>query len=154
MFGFLKKKKEPEISIYHEDMGKLTFEKPSGLWYGKYMISIFGEAAEINLIVDADFDDDDKITPETEEAFRYYCRHRDDINDKIERELRNEYNLDDEFVMSSRFKPFSLILLVDGNCGLSIRDLDFPDYDSVQGHMVVTILPKVEFYGPEEEYPC
>lgn len=150
---FKKKKEEPEISIFHKDMGKLTFDKTSEMWVGKYMTSIFGEAAEIDLFVMSDEDDDNKITLETEEAFRYYCQHWKDINDKIEQELRNEYKVDDAFVMSSRFKPSSLILLLDGDCGLSIRDLDFPNYDTVHGHVVVTILPKVELYGSEEEYP-
>ncbi|MDE6726756.1 MAG: hypothetical protein K2J80_02320 [Oscillospiraceae bacterium] len=152
MFGFFKKNKEPEISIYHEDMGKLSHDKSGGAWYGKYMISIFGETAEIDLTVYPDCEDDDAITPETEEAFRYYCQNRDDINEKIERELRNEYQLDDEFVMSSRFKPLTLILLVDGDCGLAIHDLEFPK-GWEDGEKVVTILPKVEFYGPEKEYP-
>ncbi|MBD5111515.1 MAG: hypothetical protein HDT42_03135 [Ruminococcaceae bacterium] len=152
MFGFFKKKKEePEISIYHEDMGKLTHGKPGALWEGKYMTSIFGENVEIDLVVYPDFDDNDKITPETEESFRYYCQHRDDINDKIERELRNEYNLDDTFVMSSRFKPCALILLVEGYCGLAFKDFDEPEGWNT-AEIVVEIFPEVKYFGTSDGY--
>jgi len=53
--------------------------------------------------------------------------------------------------LRSRFTPEALIVLWDGNCGISFRDKTEPEGISSE-LIVVTILPKVEFFGSEDDY--
>ena len=148
MFGLFKKaaKKEPEKMI-HPEMGELV---DNGFWLGKFECRLFGKSSMIELCVYAN-DDSKKDLSTEERSYRYYCSNIDRINVEIIEELRDAYELDVTFDIASRFEPSALILHMNGDCGLSFRDKTVPRGWS-DAQIVVTILPKVECFGSEDDY--
>lgn len=121
---FLKKEKRggPEITVDSPSLGKLTWWK--GTWYGKCTVFIFGEPTEIDLYVRTYDDEIDEPISVQEERFHCYREHEYDFNDKIEKELLDAYELDDDSLVRSRFKPILLILHRNGDGGLAFRDFE------------------------------
>lgn len=148
MFGKKNKNsppKQPEM-ILHPEMGELIFHS---FWHGKTESSIFGNVLPMDLCVYVDEDKDNLSVQE--QSFRFYISNVESINSEITRELYKAYDLDDSFDLGSRFTPEALIILWDGNCGISFRDKTEPEGISSELN-VVTILPKVEFFGSEDDY--
>ena len=151
MFGFFKKKKEkePEIKVNSSAMGELTWWE--GTWYGKCTVFIFGKPTEIDLYVRTyDCEIDEPISVQ-EERFHYYREHEDEFNDKIEKALLDEYELDDASLVRSRFKPTLLILHRNGDGGLAFRDFEESEGSS-EGEVVVAIFPEAKYAGSIEGY--
>ena len=151
MFGFFKKKKEeePEITVDSPDLGKLTWWM--GTWYGKCTVLIYGEPTEVDLYVNTYDDEIDEPISVQEERFRYYREHENELNDKIEKALLDEYKLDNASLVRSRFKPIHLILHSNGDCGLAFRDFEKQEGSNV-AEVVVAIFPEVKYAGSIEGY--
>lgn len=150
MFGFFKKNKEEkqEITLDHPLMGKLTFDNQ---WYGKFNCRLFGIEKEITLVIYLDDEEPDDPLDKQETAYRYYLDNLDKVNSKIEAELRYAFELDDDFVLSSRFEPSKFIIYQDSSCGISFRDHKESEY-SAANYVVVSVRPRVIFEGSEHDY--
>ena len=148
MFGLFKKaeKKEPEKMI-HPELGEL---EDIGFWLGRSECKMFERAFEIDLYLYVDDDQKTDITAQLE-SYRYYRENMEEINSLALKELSGYYKLDNDMDLEKRFRPTTLIIFPNGDVGLSFRDMTEIRGSSC-AQMVVELLPKVSFFGSEDDY--
>lgn len=148
MFSLFKKSpSKKHETMNHPEMGELIHD---GFWQGHAECKIFNRVSQIALYINDDFDHIYELSAQ-EQSYRYYYDNEERINAEIAQELYDAYELDNSFDLGSRFEPTTLIIHVNGDCGLSFRDNTEPrGWSSAQ--IVVTIIPKVECFGSEDDY--
>ncbi len=119
-------------------------------WEGDSVSSLFGEEKTINLYVYAD--EDEKIIEESqEEVYQNYLNNRPEIEEAVRKVILKEFSLSEDFDLGSRFKPSSIIVTCDGNCGISIVDNTY-DMGHNRYKFVVETEPEYEFTDSEEYF--
>lgn len=149
MFGFLKKKqKEKQEILLHDEMGELKYF--GGLWIGKIESVLFGEPYPMELFVYVDENDKYNFTLQNE-TFKYFINEQINLSKVISEELKDAYELASDFNVSDRFFPVTLFIFDGGESGISFRDKEY-DEGCNAAHIVVTVTPRVECVGSEDDY--
>ena len=143
------KEEKKEITFDHLLMGKLKFDCQ---WFGKFGCKLFGIEKEIGPDVYLDDDEPDDPLEKQENAYRYYTQNADMINKKIDAEIRNTFEPEQDFPLESRFEPAGFIIFPNGNCGFSFRDHEIDGEYEAASYIVFSVLPKVAYEGSEHDY--
>lgn len=147
-FKKAKKEKQENETINNAVFGELEYVDCA--WEGYSVSSLFGEEKTIDLYVYAD--EDDKIIEEHQEkVYQNYLRCRIEIEEAVRKVIFKEFDLPNDFDLSSRFRVSSIIVTYDGNCGISIVDNTY-DMGHNRFKFVVETEPDYEFTDSEEYY--
>lgn len=148
-WGKPKKEKKKNEKIINAVFGEL--ELIDGyLWEGDSVSSLFGEENTIDLSVYVD--EDEKIIEEDQEkAYLNYIRSQKEIDEAIRNVIIKEFELSNDFDLSSRFKASSIIVTVNGSCGIAIND-NALDSDSSNYTFVVDTEPGHELTETVQYY--
>ena len=148
-WGKPKKEKKKNEKIINAVFGEL--ELIDGyLWEGDSVSSLFGEENTIDLSVYVD--EDEKIIEEDQEkAYLNYIRSQKEIDEAIRNVIIKEFELSNDFDLNSRFKASSIIVTVNGSCGIAIND-NALDSDSSNYTFVVDTEPGHELTETVQYY--
>ena len=147
-FKKTKKEKEKNETINNAVFGELEFI--DCVWEGDSVSSLFGEEKKIDLYVYVD--EEEKTIEENQEAvYQNYLRNRAEIEEAVRKVIYREFKLSEDFDLSSRFRPSSIIVTYDGNCGISIVDNTY-DMGHNRFKFVIETEPDYEFTNSEEYY--
>ncbi len=144
----IKRKKRKIETTNNTVFGDLEFIDCA--WEGDSVSSLFGEEKIIDLYVYVD--EDEKIIEENqEEVYQNYLQNRMEIEEAVRKVIYREFNLSEDFDLSSRFRASSIIVTCEGNCGISVVDNTYE-----MGHnrfkFVVETEPDYEFTDSEEYF--
>ncbi len=152
---FRKPKKEENKPIKKEKerlnnavFGSLVFV--DFFWKGHIKNSLFGEEEDINLYVYVD-EEEKIIEEEQEKAYLNYIQSQKEIDEAIRNVIIKEFELSNDFDLRSRFRLYSIIVTVNGSCGIAINDNSL-DADNSHYTFVVDTEPGHELTETEEYY--
>ena len=150
---FRKPKKEENKPTENDIINNAVFgelEYIDCAWEGYSVSSLFGEEKTIDLYVYAD-EDERIIEADQEEVYQDYLHDRQEIEEAVRKVIFREFKLPYDFDLSSRFRASSIIVTMDGNCGIAIVDNTY-DMGHNRFKFVVGTEPDHEFTDSEEHY--
>lgn len=144
---FFKKNKKENEKITNAVFGELVY---IDCWNGYSSSSLFGEEKKINLYVYVD-EEDKSIEENQEKAYLKYIQSQKETEEAVRKVIIKEFKLPNNFNFSSRFEVNSIIVTVNGSCGISIIDNTF-DLGHSNYKFVIETEPEYEFTDSEQYY--
>ncbi len=142
-----KKERKEKERISNVAFGDLVY---IDCWQGHSISSLFGEEENIDLYVYVD-EEEKNIEEYQEKAYLKYIQSRKEIEEAVRNVIIKEFELSEDFDFRSRFEVNSIIVTVNGSCGISIVDYTY-NIGHTNCRFVIETEPEYEFADSEQYY--